>query len=100
MMRSAEPLVDPVTINPIREVERIEVRVKTPPEPSISSHPTSARRWPLLDADEFSAREIADQLGHPRPSMAQGVYLGRKIRNPGAVQAISDTTQARSRARL
>ena len=42
----------------------------------------------LLDSDEFSAREIADQLGHARPSMTQDVYMGRKIRNPRAVQAI------------
>lgn len=44
----------------------------------------------LLDSDEFSAREIADQLGHARPSMTQDVYMGRKIRNPRAVEAIEN----------
>ncbi|HEU5484226.1 MAG TPA: hypothetical protein VFU98_04905 [Microlunatus sp.] len=43
-----------------------------------------------LDSDEFSAREIADQLGHARPSMTQDVYLGRKIRSPRAVKAIDN----------
>jgi integrase len=27
----------------------------------------------------MSARDIADQLGHARPSMTQDVYVGRKI---------------------
>ena len=45
----------------------------------------------LLDSDEFSAREIADQLGHA-PSMTQDLYMGRKIRNPRAVQAIEVAT--------
>jgi len=38
----------------------------------------------------FSAREIADQLGHARSSLTQDVYMGRKIRNPRAVNAIED----------
>lgn len=44
----------------------------------------------LLDSDEFTARKIADQLGHALPSMTQDVYRGRKIRNPRAVRAIED----------
>jgi hypothetical protein len=42
----------------------------------------------MLDSDEFTAREIADQLGRARLSMTQDVYMGRRIRNPRAVQSI------------
>jgi integrase len=54
----------------------------------ITSHNFRKTMATLLDSDEFSAREIADQLGHARPSMTQDVYMGRKIRNPRAVQSI------------
>ena len=47
----------------------------------------------LLDLDDFSAREIADQLGHARPSITQDVYLGRKIKNPRAVEALAAALQ-------
>ena len=32
-----------------------------------------------LDDAGLSARQIADQLGHARPSLTQDVYLGRKV---------------------
>jgi integrase len=32
-----------------------------------------------LDAAGLSAREIADYLGHSRPSMTQDVYMSRKV---------------------
>lgn len=32
-----------------------------------------------LDEAGLSAREIADQLGHARPSLTQDVYMGRKV---------------------
>ena len=54
----------------------------------ITSHNFRKTMATLLDSDEFTAREIADQLGHARPSMTQDVYMGRKIRNPRAVRAI------------
>jgi len=36
----------------------------------------------------LSARTIADQLGHARPSMAQDVYMGRKVINPQTAAAL------------
>jgi integrase len=56
----------------------------------ITSHNFRKTMATLLDSDEFSAREIADQLGHARPSMTQDVYMGRKIRNSRAVGAIEN----------
>ncbi len=38
----------------------------------------------LLDVSGQSARAIADQLGHARPSMTQDVYLGRGTPNGAA----------------
>jgi len=42
----------------------------------------------MLDEAGLSARAVADQLGHSRPSMTQDVYMGRKIANPAAAQAL------------
>lgn len=51
----------------------------------ITSHNFRKTTATVLDAGDFSAREIADQLGHSRPSMTQDVYMGRKVRNPRVV---------------
>lgn len=43
----------------------------------------------LLDEDGVSAREIANQLGHARPSMSQDVYMERSQQGPrGAASAL------------
>lgn len=39
----------------------------------------------LLDEAGLTARQIADLLGHSRPSMTQDVYMGR--RSPGRAAA-------------
>ena len=44
----------------------------------------------LLDQAGLSARVIADQLGHARPSMTQDVYMGRKAVDPRAVAALEE----------
>jgi integrase len=36
----------------------------------------------ILDEQRFSAREIADVLGHSRPSLTQDVYMHRGAANP------------------
>ena len=41
----------------------------------------------ILDAG-LSARAIADQLGHARPSMTQDVYMGRGSRSAKAAAAL------------
>lgn len=42
----------------------------------------------ILDRSGHSGRQVADQLGHSRPSMTMNVYLGRKVANPGASVAL------------
>ncbi len=42
----------------------------------------------LLDAEGLTARSIADQLGHARPSMTQDIYMGRKVASPAAAKAL------------
>lgn len=49
---------------------------------------TRHRAATVLDAAGHSGREIADQLGHSKPSMTQDVYLGRKAANPEAAKAL------------
>ncbi len=41
-----------------------------------------------LDDAGLSARQIADHLGHSRPSLTQDVYLGRGTANPEAAAAL------------
>ena len=54
----------------------------------ITSHNFRKSTATVLDSGDFTAREIADQLGHSRPSMTQDVYMGRKVRNARAVDAL------------
>jgi len=44
----------------------------------VTSHTFRKTTATLLDQAGLSARVIADQLGHARPSMTQDVYMGRK----------------------
>ncbi|WP_369252606.1 tyrosine-type recombinase/integrase [Geodermatophilus amargosae] len=41
-----------------------------------------------LDEAGLSARQIADHLGHTRPSLTQDVYLGRGVASPEAAAAL------------
>jgi integrase len=54
----------------------------------IRSHNFRKTAATVLDGAGLTAPEIADQLGHARPSMTQDVYMGRKVRNPRAVGAL------------
>jgi transcriptional regulator with XRE-family HTH domain len=54
----------------------------------ITSHAFRKTTATILDDAGQTARQIADQLGHARPSLTQDVYMGRKAKNPGAAQAL------------
>jgi integrase len=54
----------------------------------VKSHTARRAVATLMDGQGLSARTIADQLGHARPSMTQDVYMGRRIM--GAVQSPLD----------
>ncbi len=41
-----------------------------------------------LDEAGLSAQQIADHLGHTRPSLTQHVYLGRGATSPEAAAAL------------
>jgi hypothetical protein len=56
----------------------------------VTSHSFRKTAITLLDQAGLSARVIADRLGYPRPSMTQGVYMGRKALDPGAVAALEE----------
>ncbi|ATE57630.1 tyrosine-type recombinase/integrase [Actinosynnema pretiosum] len=43
----------------------------------------------LLDEAGLTARQIADILGHSRPSMTQDVYMGRRVRSRAGADALS-----------
>lgn len=45
----------------------------------MKSHTARRTVATLLDDQGMTARRIADQLGHARPSMTQDVYMGRRV---------------------
>lgn len=53
----------------------------------VTSHVFRKTCATISDEAGLSARVIADQLGHARPSMAQDVYMGRGSRNPETAAA-------------
>lgn len=56
--------------------------------PWVTSHVFRKTVATVLDDAELSARQVADQLGHAKPSMTQDVYMARKARNPRAKAAL------------
>lgn len=56
----------------------------------VTSHVFRKTAATILDEAGLSARVIADQLGHARPSMTQDVYLGRRSVNGAAADALED----------
>jgi integrase len=54
----------------------------------VTSHVFRKTCATILDEAGLSARLIADQLGHSRPSMTQDVYMGRASRSPRAAAAL------------
>jgi integrase len=55
---------------------------------SITSHALRKTTATLLDTAGLSAREIADQLGHAKPSMTTDVYLGRQVASTRAADVL------------
>jgi len=54
----------------------------------VTSHVFRKTCATILDEAGLSARTIADQLGHSRPSLTQDVYLARKAVNPATAHAL------------
>ena len=54
----------------------------------ITSHNFRKTTGTILDEASLSARQVADQLGHSRPSMTQDVYMGRGARGWQAADAL------------
>jgi len=65
----------------------------------VTSHTFRKTAATILDQAALSARLIADQLGHARPSMTQDVYLTRHAVDDQAARALDralrDTTSER-----
>ncbi|NIK61478.1 integrase [Kribbella shirazensis] len=60
------------------------------------SHSFRKTTGTILDDAGQSARQIADQLGHGRPSLTQDVYMGRRAKNPAAALEAALNTSGRS----
>ncbi|TDW70605.1 site-specific recombinase XerD [Kribbella pratensis] len=73
--------------NTLRDLRKVRADIES--LEWVKSHNFRKTLATLLDDAGHSARQIADQLGHSRVSMTQDGYLGRKIRNAGAVEALN-----------
>jgi integrase len=63
--------------------------VRANPELSwVTSHTCRKTVATRLDEAGLSAREIADHLGHAKPSMTQDVYMGRGVASAAAARAL------------
>jgi integrase len=58
----------------------------------ITSHVLRKTAASLMDEAGISARLIANQLGHARPSITSDVYLGRGVADTGAAQVLESLT--------
>ncbi|MEU3273550.1 site-specific integrase [Saccharomonospora sp. NPDC006951] len=56
----------------------------------VTSHVFRKTAGTVLDEAKLSARQIADQLGHARPSMTQDVYMGRGAVSNATADALED----------
>ena len=56
----------------------------------VTSHTFRKTAATILDEAALSARLVADQLGHSRPSMTQDVYMGRRAVDSQAALALED----------
>jgi len=54
----------------------------------VTSHVFRKTCATILDEAGLSARVVADQLGHARPSLTQDVYMGRHVVNLAAAEAL------------
>lgn len=63
----------------------------------VTSHVFRKTAATELDSAGLSARQIADQLGHARPSITQDLYMGRQAVTSEAAQALDRAHRAASR---
>ncbi|MFC4002923.1 site-specific integrase [Prauserella oleivorans] len=62
----------------------------------VTSHVFRKTAATVLDDAGLSARKIADQLGHAKPSMTQDVYLGRKVVSWDAAEVLESILDKKS----
>ncbi|MFD7308336.1 tyrosine recombinase XerC [Promicromonospora sp. NPDC059942] len=77
-----DDLVFPNTLGRLRDVGNVGKmlrKVRGDDFAWVKSHTARRTVATLLDGQGLTARAIADQLGHARPSMTQDVYMGRRI---------------------
>lgn len=56
----------------------------------VTSHVFRKTAATILDTAGLTARQIADQLGHSRPSLTQDVYMARKVTDSRAALALEE----------
>jgi integrase len=70
--------------NILRDKHRQPVRCRKGPYSWVTSHTCRKTVATRLEEAGWTARQVADQLGHSQPSMTQDVYFGRGVVNKQA----------------
>ncbi|WP_082468958.1 site-specific integrase [Sciscionella sediminilitoris] len=90
---AASPWVFPNTLDKLREPDNTRKQLRSVIKGTRweGLHPHAFRHLVAvrLDAAGLSAREIADYLGHERPSMTQDIYMARKVASTRAASALA-----------
>jgi integrase len=73
--------------NANRDMKAAMVRAD-PEQGWVTSHTCRKTVGTRLDEAGLSAWEIADHLGHAKPSMTQDVYMGRGVASPAAARVL------------
>jgi integrase len=60
----------------------------------VTSHKFRKTTATILDEAGHSPRQVADQLGHSRPTTTLDDYMGRKARNPAAAEALDEALRS------
>jgi integrase len=85
----ARALRDPS--NTAADLREVLGRVKDADFRWVTSHTFRRTVATRLDEAGLTARQIADQLGHARPSLTQDVYMGRNVVNARAAEILAES---------
>ncbi len=87
--------VFPSSVDTLRDPDNLrkQLRVVVAETPWAGLHPHAFRHFvsPRLDAAGWTARQIADYLGHDRISTTQDGYMGRHVAGEGSTEDMPET---------
>ena len=77
--------------NTNRDIREVLNRVDAEAYGWVTTHTWRRTLATRLDDASLSARQIADHLGHSKPSMTQDVYMGRTVASAEAAKSLTNS---------